>query len=1219
MSYIGINPNTPLLNTSTQFFSGNGAVTQYTLGRAVASASDLDVFVGANAQVPGVDYVAGNTTIIFTVAPGVGSDNVAITYRGGALNTLDLTATVFNAGSVGNPSVYSLAANNTGVYWPNAQTMAVTVSGANRALFNATATSTNSTTGAITTVGGIGVGGNINTGGQINVGSTVESANIATGALTVNGGAGIVGNLNIGGDITCVGDFTVNGTFTTTGTDSLDVNDPFIFLANANPGDTYDSGVITQYYDGANTRYSGYFRDVTDGKYKLFGNLLTEPTTTVDTGNVSFAYNDLILANLSATGNVNGTYILGNGALLSGISSDQSQIFSGNSKVTFAGVNGNIIANVNNTTIAVISSTGIAVTGVASGTTLSASGNITGGNLISNGSLTAVGNINSTVGNLSMGNVISAGVVSATSNITGGNLITAGLITGGNIGTGGIVTAAGNVTGGNINTTGILTVGSTVSATGNITGNFFLGNGSQLTGIDATSIQSGTSNVRVVSSGGNVAVSVGGVSNIAVFDTTGEFVTGLISVTGNVTGGNIITSALIQGATLSATGAVTFSTTTGTIGLGTSQTTGTTTIGGATQTGFIQVGRSTLNQGIFIGNGVTASANTKTLSIGENGGAGSTTTIGIGAALGAGSATFNAATPVTIANTGGSALSVAGNITGANISTSGASGNITGANVVSATTFTGTTVSATGNVTGGNIITAGVVIAAAGTISASGTVTGGNLVTNGFITAGQYVSATGNVTGGNINTAGLVSSTGNITNGIANVLTGNAIVTTLVQAARVSATGNVNATGNISGGNIAITGNASAATAAADTNTTQLATTAYVIGQASATTPTSIGTNTVGTSTRYARADHTHTGVTSVNGSSGAVTGIATTAGNLAQFAATTSSQLAGVISDETGTGNLVFANTPTLVTPVIGAATGTSLSVSGNVTTAGIALGTGNLVGGNITATHFGSGAGLTSLTGANVTGTVASATTAGTVTTAAQGNITSVGTLTTLTVSGTITGSDITTSRAAAPTQGYYYFGNTNAKYIGYDGSQFIIVGMGTVSTNNTNLTVGTATVTLGNITNANGNGVGNIGATGGFFNTVFAKATSAQYADLAENYSADADYAPGTVLSFGGTYEVTLSTESADSRVAGIVSTHPAHLMNSTLEAEHVAALALTGRVPALVVGTVRKGDMMVSAGNGHAQACATPAMGTVIGKALENFDGSQGIIEIVVGRM
>jgi hypothetical protein len=74
-----------------------------------------------------------------------------------------------------------------------------------------------------------------------------------------------------------------------------------------------------------------------------------------------------------------------------------------------------------------------------------------------------------------------------------------------------------------------------------------------------------------------------------------------------------------------------------------------------------------------------------------------------------------------------------------------------------------------------------------------------------------------------------------------------------------------------------------------------------------------------------------------------------------------------------------------------------------------------------------------------------------------------------------------------------------------------------------------------------------------------------------------------------------------------------------MNSMLKADHVTALALSGRVPALVMGTVRKGDMMVSAGNGHAQACATPAMGTVIGKALQDFNGSSGIIEIVVGRM
>ena len=159
----------------------------------------------------------------------------------------------------------------------------------------------------------------------------------------------------------------------------------------------------------------------------------------------------------------------------------------------------------------------------------------------------------------------------------------------------------------------------------------------------------------------------------------------------------------------------------------------------------------------------------------------------------------------------------------------------------------------------------------------------------------------------------------------------------------------------------------------------------------------------------------------------------------------------------------------------------------------------------------------------------------------------------------------------------------------------------------------------ITSGGIENMLANGVGNIGSETNTFNTVFAKATSAQYADLAEMYCADADYAPGTVLSFGGTQEVTISSVASDARVAGVVSTNPAHLMNSTLECDCAVALALTGRVPTLVTGSVRKGDMMVSAGNGHAQACAVPTMGTVIGKALEDFDGAQGVIEIVVGRL
>jgi hypothetical protein len=154
---------------------------------------------------------------------------------------------------------------------------------------------------------------------------------------------------------------------------------------------------------------------------------------------------------------------------------------------------------------------------------------------------------------------------------------------------------------------------------------------------------------------------------------------------------------------------------------------------------------------------------------------------------------------------------------------------------------------------------------------------------------------------------------------------------------------------------------------------------------------------------------------------------------------------------------------------------------------------------------------------------------------------------------------------------------------------------------------------------IVNGAGNAVGNIGSSASYFKQLFAQATTALYADLAEVYEGDADYATGTVVSFGGSKEVTQSRVVNDVRVAGVISEKPSYLMNNGLTAEHRAVVALTGRVPTLVVGTVAKGDMMVSAGNGHAQACATPAMGTVIGKALQDFSGSSGIIEIVVGRM
>jgi hypothetical protein len=74
-----------------------------------------------------------------------------------------------------------------------------------------------------------------------------------------------------------------------------------------------------------------------------------------------------------------------------------------------------------------------------------------------------------------------------------------------------------------------------------------------------------------------------------------------------------------------------------------------------------------------------------------------------------------------------------------------------------------------------------------------------------------------------------------------------------------------------------------------------------------------------------------------------------------------------------------------------------------------------------------------------------------------------------------------------------------------------------------------------------------------------------------------------------------------------------------MNSGQNYENGVIVALAGRVPTKVTGRVNKGDMMVSAGNGHAQACTTPAIGSILGKALEDFDGANGVIEVVVGKL
>jgi hypothetical protein len=95
--------------------------------------------------------------------------------------------------------------------------------------------------------------------------------------------------------------------------------------------------------------------------------------------------------------------------------------------------------------------------------------------------------------------------------------------------------------------------------------------------------------------------------------------------------------------------------------------------------------------------------------------------------------------------------------------------------------------------------------------------------------------------------------------------------------------------------------------------------------------------------------------------------------------------------------------------------------------------------------------------------------------------------------------------------------------------------------------------------------------------------------------------------------------MCTEDSCRRVAGVVSTNPSYLMNSGQIGDYVVPIALTGRVPCKVTGIVRKGDMMVATSSGRARAEQNPTIGSVIGKALADFDGQDGVIEVVVGRL
>jgi hypothetical protein len=314
-------------------------------------------------------------------------------------------------------------------------------------------------------------------------------------------------------------------------------------------------------------------------------------------------------------------------------------------------------------------------------------------------------------------------------------------------------------------------------------------------------------------------------------------------------------------------------------------------------------------------------------------------------------------------------------------------------------------------------------------------------------------------------------------------------------------------------------------------------------------------------------------------------------------------------VASALGTGVFAVSNAATV---------GTTLVVTGNasganINTAGLVSATGNINGGNINGAALVTGA-TVSATG-NVTGnniSTSNVITAGT-TISAAGNITSgsffIG-----------NGSQLTgLSAAVSVTQ---IQNGTSSVQIGASGgnANVTIGGTSNVVVFTTGTTFFSGNVSVAAIEKTGANAVGNIGSSSNYFNRVFATATTALYADVAERFEADELLAPGTVVELGGSKEITRAKNDLTETVFGVISTRPAYTMNGGAgdDITH-PAVAMTGRVPVQVIGSVRKGDRLVSAGNGvarSAQAGEATAF-NVIGRALvDKLDPDQGTIEAIV---
>ena len=562
-------------------------------------------------------------------------------------------------------------------------------------------------------------------------------------------------------------------------------------------------------------------------------------------------------------------------------------------------------------------------------------------------------------------------------------------------------------------------------------------------------------------------------------------------------------------------------------------------------------------------------------------------------------------------------ITTTANVSGGNLISSGShitTGNVTGGNFITAGN-----VEATGNVSGGNVVTGGAVIATGNASALNIISTGsGNITAGGFfigdggfisnVTVASNVAVTQIANGTSI--VGIASSGGNVeitSGGVLTLQTDGTNVEFLVPLDFGSS--NVVTTGNVSGGNVLATANVIATGNVSGT---------YILGDGSQLTGIDSAAISNGTSnvTVATNSDITmgvaNSPITIVSATGLATTGNVSATGNVsggnviitgnvdANKISVTDTMVAGgtVTGSGLNTTGIITDGTMQIqtgsLTSVANIAAGGNVTVTGNISGGNIVTGaeviaTGNVNGGNIIATAAVDAVQVNQQIGvfttlANITGATSSTTT----TTGALlvaggtgivGNVNVGGNITTTT--GNISGGNILTSGVASA---------------------------GSLVTS-TKLTVNSSDGVTA-ITNGGTNGVGNIGATGAGFNTVFALATSAQYADVAEQYLADNEYEPGTVVSIGGVYEIT-SCGLGD-YPAGVISTDPALLMNSELNAG--LPVALLGRVPVRVFGPVTKGQKVYA--DLHGRACRS-SEGELIGIALEdNADEGEKLVECML---